>query len=991
MLEHRPDTALTERLYGSAEGSRSDTARGERTCETWSDRWLGPAVAAPGSENEAKATGIWVGTEGDDVLFGDEGTDTLRGGGGTDLLHGGGGADLLDGGAGEDAVSYEDSVGGVVVNLRIGRGIGGDAGGDRYRDIEDIGGSAHNDLLIGDDSGNWLGGGDGDDVLIGGGGRDSLNGGAGEDTASYADSMEGVYVELDTGFGREGTAEGDRYQDIENVEGSAHGDVLIGDAGQNRLEGGGSDDELSGAAGADVLDGGLGRDELLGEEGDDTLMGGDDDDRLVGASGADRLDGGAGTDMVSYAGSGEHVRVDLGAGRGFGGEAEGDTYQDVEDVEGSAHDDVLIGNAATNRLVGGAGADVLDGGAGSDTVSYAKSVQGVIANLEVGRGALGDAEGDTYRDIENIEGTAMTDRLIGDAAANRLFGGDSSDTLDGGAGADLLDGGVGVDWASYAKSNQGVTVDLQANLGSDGDAEGDTYQDIENVEGSALSDMLRGTGGANQLEGGDGDDVLRGGAGADVLIGGAGADFADYRESSAGVWVDLRSGTGSGGDAAGDTLTGIENLRGSGRDDALIGDDRCNLINGELGDDTQTGHGGDDVLIGQDGNDMLIGGAGSDVLDGGAGVDWASYATSKQGVIVDLQGGQGSGGDAEGDTHRDIENVEGSAYCDALTGTSGSNQLEGGDGDDVLRGGAGADMLVGGAGVDFAGYQGSAAGVRIRLQTGEGVGGDAEGDTLMGIENIEGSSHDDILIGSDDGNSLVGGDGTDMLAGGDGADMLHGGGGADVLIGGAGLDSASYQGASSGVWVNLRSGTGAGGDAAGDTLAEIEDLYGSSWADQLSGDDGHNHIGGERGDDVLMGGGGDDVLSGEDGNDWLNGDDGKDTLIGGAGADRFIYRTLGDSEPGVVNRDHIQDFNRAEGDKIDLSEIDADTTTAGDQAFVFVGDDGFTGVAGQLVCYEITDSNGDTHVAGDVNGDSVPDFEIILVGDHELMAADFVL
>ncbi len=99
--------------------------------------------------------------------------------------------------------------------------------------------------------------------------------------------------------------------------------------------------------------------------------------------------------------------------------------------------------------------------------------------------------------------------------------------------------------------------------GDNGDAEGDTYGDIEALYGSSFGDTPTGSGNSDALDGGGGSDVLFGGAGADDLDGGAGADTASYHTSSTGVVVSLATGIGSGGEAEGDTLSGIENLSGS--------------------------------------------------------------------------------------------------------------------------------------------------------------------------------------------------------------------------------------------------------------------------------------------------------------------------------------------------------------------------------------------------------------------------------------------
>ncbi|MGT2514705.1 calcium-binding protein [Sphingomonas panni] len=305
-----------------------------------------------------------------------------------------------------------------------------------------------------------------------------------------------------------------------------------------------------------------------------------------------------------------------------------------------------------------------------------------------------------------IRGGAGSDVLMGGDGFDRLIGGAGNDLLTGGAGGDVLLGGDGFDIIDYSDSWAGIRIDLRETVGSGGDAELDLFDSIEGVIGSAFADVLIGDRGANLLngragddviDGGAGDDILNGGSGADTLIGGTGFDLADYSGGSAGVTVNLQTGTGSGGDAAGDTLSGIEGVIGTAFDDTLIA-----AVNGSL----------------------LVGGAGADRLVGSTGFDTADYSSSANGVSVDLSTGRGAGGNAEGDILSDIERVIGSAQADVLTG---------GAGNDVLVGGGGADRLTGGAGIDTADYSASRQAVRIDLAAGTGSGGDAEGDTLASI------------------------------------------------------------------------------------------------------------------------------------------------------------------------------------------------------------------------------------------------------------------
>jgi Ca2+-binding RTX toxin-like protein len=319
------------------------------------------------------------------------------------------------------------------------------------------------------------------------------------------------------------------------------------------------------------------------------------------------------------------------------------------------------------------------------------------------------------------------------------------------------------------------------------------------------------------------------------------------------------------------------------------------------GNDTLNGGAGNDKVYGQGGNDILTGGAGKDMLDGGTGTDRADYLNSAA-VVVSLEANAATGGDADGDQFKSIENVSGSNFNDDLTGDAGVNRLVGRKGNDVLRGQGGNDVLVGesgndhldgGDGLDTADYQGSWVGVVVDLEKNFGLYGDAKGDTFVSIENVVGSKFDDTITGDAAANRLVGGEGNDRLNGGAGDDALVGGAGADQFDGGAGTrDVVDYSEASAAVGVDLANG-GFAGDAAGDTFSFVEFIYGSAFGDKIAGDAGVNR---------LVGNGGNDALNGAGGNDYLLGGLGDDALTGGAGADVFLF----DSKP--FGNDTITDF-----------------------------------------------------------------------------------
>jgi Ca2+-binding RTX toxin-like protein len=129
-------------------------------------------------------------------------------------------------------------------------------------------------------------------------------------------------------------------------------------------------------------------------------------------------------------------------------------------------------------------------------------------------------------------------------------------------------------------------------------------------------------------------------------------------------------------------------------------------------------------------------------------------------------------------------------------------------------------------------------------------------------------------------------------------------------------------------------------------LAGNDLLRGGAGNDYMDGGEGNDSLYGGTGNDLLKGGGGADLLSGDDGSDMLIGGTGADTLFGGAGADTFKYMSITDST--LLNFDKIADFSSADGDKIDLSSIDANALTAANDPFTYVGAAGFSGVAGEL-------------------------------------------
>ena len=172
------------------------------------------------------------------------------------------------------------------------------------------------------------------------------------------------------------------------------------------------------------------------------------------------------------------------------------------------------------------------------------------------------------------------------------------------------------------------------------------------------------------------------------------------------------------------------------------------------------------------------------------------------------------------------------------------------------------------------------------------------------------------------------------------------------------------------------------------TFTFSPELMGTAAADLIVGTSIDEEITGNLGEDYLVGGGGDDSLYGGDGADILNGGAGKDLMTGGAGRDLFVFHALSDSGTTATTMDTIYDFDHTKREYIDLSGIDADSTTAGNQSFDFISREVYSGTAGELRYEQV---GGNFRIDVDVDGDMVDDFNILLAGNIVLRAGDFVL
>jgi Ca2+-binding RTX toxin-like protein len=273
-----------------------------------------------------------------------------------------------------------------------------------------------------------------------------------------------------------------------------------------------------------------------------------------------------------------------------------------------------------------------------------------------------------------------------------------------------------------------------------------------------------------------------------------------------------------------------------------------------------------------------------------------------------------------------------------------------------------------------------------------------------GDDKLEGTEIADTIIAYAGDDELHGKGGNDLLSGDDGNDRLFGeadndllfggldvGRDSDTLDGGGGIDTVSYGQVQHGMFASLEAGAartrGGSGDFPVDKLISVENVTGTNFGDFLAGNGGANGLSGSGGNDSIEGKGGNDKLSGGTGTDDLDGGSGVDKLTGGADADLFQYFGTSDSGVGLGKRDVITDFSHAQGDKIELRFMDARVGTSGDQAFDFIGSDGFT-AEGQVRAFVEGDH---TVVALNTSGSGGSEAQIELTGNFALVEGDFVL
>jgi serralysin len=316
-----------------------------------------------------------------------------------------------------------------------------------------------------------------------------------------------------------------------------------------------------------------------------------------------------------------------------------------------------------------------------------------------------------------------------------------------------------------------------------------------------------------------------------------------------------------------------------------------------------------------------------------------------------------------------------------LVGFEGNDFLKGASSDDVLDGGLGEDAMIGNGGDDI--YYVDNVRDAVFEFAGEGVDRVQSSISYTLTSNVENLTLTGPFAINGIGNEL-----RNTINGNASANVLNGRGGDDTMSGRDGNDT--YVVEQSGDKVIEKAGEGI--DVVNALISykltdNVENLILKSASDlNGTGNALDNVLSGNSGRNTLNGGAGNDTLKGGGGNDTLIGGVGADKLYGGSGADIFLFQSYKQSD--MLARDTIYDFSQAQGDRIDLSVIDARSTVSGNQAFTFIGTSAFSNKAGELRAFT---KNGDTFIYGDLNGDGGIDVSIRLDTVANLTSADFIL
>ncbi len=557
-----------------------------------------------------------------------------------------------------------------------------------------------NDYIVTGKGSDVICGGDGNDRILAGRGTDHVYGGTGDDSIVNIKGKDSSFGEegndsllggpsADAMDGGTGNDTVDGASDRDNLEGGIGADLILGDDGSDTIDGGDGADEIHGGSGGEDMNGGAGSDRLYGDLLDDHMDGGAGDDLLIGGHGGDKVSGGSGNDWMRGGPNGDDYSggdgvdtisyadatpswdttsgVDFNFASGQAVSPDGfENFNGVENVLGSAFDDMIKGSngpdgidggPGDDEITGGPGADNLSGGPGDDTCDVTAGDKTTACGLGTGVEAPRDPRPSTayaYLDSRGPDPGLYVIGQPGGGADNLLV------TAANGIFAVTSPAGTAISKLPVSVNTCGLLPTGGANCAAPskplgfvtvwGDS-GDDHLSLTGGYPSTTTTLVDGGPGSDTLDGTSGDDVLFSGqSGADVLNGGDGSDAL--------------LGLGTGGDK----------LNGGNGNDQLVTDDVCQ------------------------GHDY----------NGGPGFDIAGFArykfAPKNGVKATLGGPAGDpdrGGCNESHMGNDLEILEGSDGPDILTGTNGKDPLIlGRGGNDVIHGMGSADTIDGGGGID---------------------------------------------------------------------------------------------------------------------------------------------------------------------------------------------------------------------------------------------------------------------------------------------------
>lgn len=960
------------------------------------------------------------GTSGNDIIIGGEGENTLFGGGGADVFTVSERANaassidkIMDFTVGVDKIDVSAFGISSFAQLKILIGDGYDSFDAYYlgkihwiviegvplRQLKasDFIFSNRSDVnLTGTDYQDTLFGSEGKDVLNGGyesGGVDRLYGGGGADifrlSPRISKSQNVDITDFEDGIDKIDVSaygisdfnqlklilNGYNWVAFEAERGGRHNQVSISGLATASLD---ASDFIFSKTGP-VIDGGTKyNDVIFGSTGNDTLDGSGGDDKIFGGAGNDDITFGIG-DMV-YGGAGADVF------RAKAGRSDFTTQTHIVDFE--------IG---VDKLdLSGAGVTSLDqakmafrSGSWSATLIFGYDL--MLEKVDVSKFTARDFIFDTTLG-KTVIGTTGNDYLFGSSIADTLRGGSGHDHLYGGAGDDILSGGEGSD---IFYGQKGADLFRLGQKSEGRDLIGDFEVGIDRIDLS-LSPVTSFDQLAHLLE----EDWEGTGTLIDIRS-------VNYLQNLHLRNVDLSKLT------ARDFVFSKQDLA---TQTATVGDGQ---LFGGKGANTLIGSASDDKIFAGAGNDTIIGGEGNNISYGGSGADIFKLTNRVSGRNGDLIG-EHSSDDLIVDFQAGVDRLDVSGF-----GITSFDQLK-------LVMNATGESTYFSAHYDWA-YHSVELGVDPNKLTARDFIFATKPTVLTGSDDYDklfGGASADKMSGGGADDWLLGGDGNDVLSGGTGTNKLFGQGGADIFRVGAppsGYGPTSdrvedFQSGSDRISVSL---TGISSfdqlavlaidtttgvrfyanhqrdfEIVGLKFAQLKasdfifsdktavDETGEGGRDILFGSTEADTLRGAGGGDDLLGGGSNDRLYGDAGNDYIHGGNGADRLTGGSGADRFIYVYLTESGLTSANRDTIFDFSGTDGDRIDVSDIDASTKTAGDQAFSFLGTGAFSGKAGQLR-YDMTASN--TYIYADVDGDKKADFSIHLDDVVTLSKGYFVL